>query len=177
MPVTDEHELFREEQPMHQNMIVRVVMPFEMFITAAILLPLAFGPSRSQMIELLIVYLLSGVVLPWWVMTLRLVTIVSDRRLVIRFRPMPGRDIPVTEITRAASVRYNPLGDGGGWGWRMSGTYHRIFNVSGDRGVHVRFGEGKRDQFRVGSRRPDELAEAIELARFEAAGGLPLDAS
>lgn len=168
MPETEEQTLFREDQPMHQNMIVCVAMPFEMVITAAILLPLAFGQARHQMAELLIIYALCGLALPLWVMSLRLVTVVTDRRLVIRFRPMPGRDIAISSITRAEAVKYSPIGDGGGWGWRISGTYHRIFNVSGDRGVHVRFGESKRDQFLVGSRRPGELAEAIELAKFEA---------
>ena len=168
MLFSDEQELFREVQPLHQNMIIRVFLPAEALITTAVIVPLMLGPARQQWQILLVTLLLAGYALPMWIANWRLVTIVTDRRLIVRFRPLPGRMIEVDRITRADAVRYNPIADAGGWGWKMSRKYHRVFNVSGDRGVHVRYGDGRRDQFLVGSRRADELAEAIELARFSA---------
>lgn len=172
---TTDGELFREVQPMHQNMLVRVLLPLESAVMAAILLPLALGPAKHQWVELLLAFIALGLVLPWMIMSLRLVTIVTEDRVTIRFRPFPGREIGTASIRSAQAVKYSPLGDAGGWGWRASTKFHRVFNVSGDRGVHIRFGEGRKDQLLVGSRRAEELAEAIELARFAAGerGGTP----
>ena len=171
MPSSAEQELFREVQPLHQNKILRVVLVVEAVFTAGVLGVLMLGPARSQWPMLLVTILLAGVVLPLWIANLRLVTIVTDRRLIVRFRPMPGREIDAGRITHAEAVRYNPLADAGGWGWRMSRKYHRVFNVSGDRGVHIRYGGGPRDQFLVGSCRAEELAEAVALACFAAREG------
>ncbi len=168
MQISDEQELFREVQPLHQNMIVRIFLPIEALITSGILIPLMIGPARQQWQVLLVTLLLAGFAMPLWIANWRLVTIVTDRRLIVRFRPLPGREVDIGRIIEAEAVRYNPIADAGGWGWKISRKYHRVFNVSGDRGVHVRFGGGRRDQFLVGSRRADELAEAIELARFSA---------
>ncbi len=168
MPPSAEQELFREVQPLHQNMIVRIVLPVEALITSCLLIALMLGPSRQQWPTLLVTLLLTGFVMPLGIANLRLVTIVTDRRLIVRFRPMPGRVVDAARITHAEAVRYDPMTDAGGWGWRMCRKYHRVFNVSGDRGVHVRFGDGPRDQFLVGSRRAEELAEAIGLAAFAA---------
>lgn len=153
---------------MHQNMIVRLVMPFESIMVVAIILPLALGPSRQQWVELVLVMIVCGLAFPYWIMTLKLTTVVTDRRLWARFWVIPARDVPLETITSVESIKYSPIGDAGGWGVRGSRKFYRVYNVSGDRGVHVRFGEGKRDHFLVGSRRPDELAEAIELGRFAA---------
>lgn len=161
------HELFREEQPLHQNLIVRVLVPLETVIVLAVVVPMLWaGVSLPPLPVLgLIVAVVVGV--PMLLLTVRLTTIVTDRELIIRYRPFPGRRVPIGEIRKAEAIRYNPIASGG-WGWRISGVYHRVFNVSGDRGVHVTFGEGKSDQFLVGSRNAEALAEAIELARFAA---------
>lgn len=164
----DETELFREVQLLHQNLIVRIVLPFSLLVMVLVVLPLAFRASGGPDAVKLIVFALFGVGLPVGLMMLRLVTVVTNRRLLIRFVPFPGRSIDLDQITHAEAVRYNPIADCGGWGWRFSLKYHRVFNISGDRGVHVRYGERRPDQFLVGSRRAEELAEAIELARFDA---------
>ena len=164
-PVGGPQELYREVQPFHQNMIVRVLVPFETVVMLAVMVPLMAASSKPVPwpVFVLLLFVIFGVPLAlWWI---RLVTIVTDRELIIRFRPFPGRRVPITAIRSAEAIRYHPLASGG-WGWRISGTHHRVFNVSGDRGVHAVYGASERDQFLVGSRDADALAEAIELARF-----------
>jgi hypothetical protein len=160
-------ELYREIQPMHQNPIVRVVLPAEVLITLAIVVPLMLTASPGPRWPVLLLVIALAVGLPMWLMFIRLVTVVTTDEVVITYRPFPGRRVPLDRIRTAEAIRYNALASGG-WGWRMSPSYHRLFNVSGDRGVHIVFGDSRADQFLVGSRRAEELAEAIELARFQA---------
>lgn len=167
--------LFHERQPLHQNPIIRVVMPAQSIFLGGVLLAVGIGPGSSNPVPLVLIFLAFGVALPVLLFMITLETIVTDERLIVRYRPFPGRDIDAGEIRVATPLTYHPMRDAGGWGWRISPRYHRTFNVSGNRGVHVRFGDGSRDQFLLGSRRPEELAEAIGLARFNRVGVLADD--
>jgi hypothetical protein len=173
MGQTSDTLLFREVQPLHQNLIIRVLLPLESLVTAAVVLPLALGPAKHQQTTLLLVFVVAGILLPASLMMLRLVTEVTERRIRIKFLPFPGREIDPATITSVEAIKYNPLGDAGGWGWRGSRKFHRVLNVSGDRGVHIRWGAGRTDQILVGSRRPEAFAEAVDLARFAASGQTP----
>ena len=94
----------------------------------------------------------------------KLVTEVSGRELLVRFRPFhrePQR-IPVDEIVEWEAVTYRPIGEYGGWGIRY-GRHGKAYNVSGDRGVRLRQAGGK--SLLIGSQRADELAAAIRAAK------------
>lgn len=162
--IAPQAELYFENQPLHQNLIVRVIAPFEALVMSGILIPILITAPASQRLPLILILVFAGVALPAMLFLIRLTTIVSDTELVIRYRPFPGRRIPIEQIRSAEAIRYNPI-EAGGWGWRISRAYHRVFNVSGDRGVHVIFGDAHTDQFLVGSRNADALADAINLAR------------
>ena len=170
LPPADGDVLFHERQPLHQNMIIRVVMPVMAIVVGVVLLTVGLGPGAGNPATLVLIFLAVGVAFPLLLFMIRLETIVTGERLIVRYRPFPGRDVDAGEIIEATAVRYHPIRDAGGWGWRISPRYHRVFNVSGNRGVHVRRGPGRRDQFLLGSRRPDELVEAIGLARFNRLG-------
>ncbi len=90
---------------------------------------------------------------------LRLRTIVTRDELRVGFRPLALKRIPMDTITRAEAVKYDPLGDAGGWGWKRSRRWGAVRNVWGDRGVAIEFGDGKKKL--IGSQRADELAAAI----------------
>ena len=72
--------------------------------------------------------------------------------------------MPIGSIVQADAIAYNPLANGG-WGWRISRRYHRVFNVSGSDGVYICYGDSPRDRFLVGSRNAEALADAISDAR------------
>lgn len=158
-------ELYREVQPMHSNMLVRVGILLEIPILLAVLLPIVLtnsAPGRWFPVLIVIPIVLGSAA---FLYALRLTTIVTPDELVVKFPPFPGRRVPIAAIRSAESIRYNALASGG-WGWRMSAKYHRIFNVTGDQGVLVVFGSEPNHKFLLGSRDADALAEAIELARF-----------
>lgn len=104
----------------------------------------------------------AGVILAvdlFFLLGLRLRTVVTRDELRVGFRPMPLKRIAIEEITRAEAVKYNPLVDAGGWGWKYSRKHGATRNVWGEHGVAIRYGE--KGRMLIGSKRADELAMAI----------------
>jgi hypothetical protein len=93
----------------------------------------------------------------------RLVVDVTSEAVSVSFHFLwPRQRIPIADVRRAHATRYNALADDGGYGVRL-GPKGWAFNTGGDEGVLVETGDGKRVM--IGSRRPQELAAAIERAR------------
>jgi hypothetical protein len=81
---------------------------------------------------------------------------VRDGLFTCSFGPgLIRRQIALTEITDVSVVRNRWYF---GWGIRLT-PHGWLWNVSGTRGVEVRFNDGRR--FRVGSDEPERLAAAI----------------
>lgn len=157
-----ETELFRETQRFWQNPMMAVLMPMEAVATTALLVLVGLKTPGMAWPGMVAVWAVVSVGVPGVLLWTGMTTVVTDRRLVVRWWPgLPGREIELGRIRSAEAVRYQPLGDAGGWGWRMGGRFHRVFNVSGDRGVHVRFGEGEGEQVLIGSGRAEALAGAL----------------
>lgn len=166
-PASGCEELYRETQPLHQNMIVGVLVPFGAVIAVVVVGPLIAVSSIRPPWPVLVLIAALMVGMPAVLLLIRMTTVVTRDELIVTYRPFPGRRVPIGSIRDATAIRYNPLASGG-WGWRISPQYHRVMNVSGDRGVHVVWGDARRDQALFGSRDAEGLAEAIELARFAA---------
>ena len=91
-----------------------------------------------------------------------LTTRVDAQGVHVRFAPFHRRErhMPFGEIATAEAVTYKPIADYGGWGLRC-GPKGRAYNVSGNRGVLLTFGDGK--TLLIGSRCADDLARAIRI--------------
>lgn len=106
-----------------------------------------------------------------WMYSMRLVTEVRDNELVVHFVLLWRRKtIPLTGIRSADALEYSPIFDYGGWGVRR-GPGGWAYNVSGNRGVLLKFYYGK--DILVGSQRAEELARAIEERRRVSAPSAP----
>ncbi len=90
----------------------------------------------------------------------KLITEVRDDGVFVRYLPFHLRYhlISMHDATRWEAVTYRPIMEYGGWGirWTMRG---RAYNVYGNRGVRIDFGNGR--HLLIGSQRPDELEAAI----------------
>ncbi len=93
----------------------------------------------------------------------RLVVIVTDTELLIRFVPFhfTARRIRLRDIADARKRAYSALGEYGGWGIRL-GFSGWAYNVSGDEGVQLLLADGRR--ILIGSQRSDELEAALRQA-------------
>lgn len=165
-PTLDTHrggEVFREVQPLHQNILVRLALPLLGLTLIGVGVPMIAGTGGAARWTLIAVFVLTGALLALLALV-RLKTVVTADHLVISYLPFPGRRVPIEAIVQADAIAYSPLADGG-WGWRISRRYHRVFNVSGSDGVYVCYGDSPRDRFLVGSLEAEALADAIADAR------------
>jgi hypothetical protein len=152
--------LFRETQRLLENrwaVVTSVLGAAACF--AVILTALAWGALPPP---LAVLVLLAGATIPLLLLA-RLETEVHGDALHVRFVPLTRRHrFAWSEIARAYARSYRPLREYGGWGIRW-GPKGRAYNVSGDRGVQLELADGRR--LLIGSRRADELADAIRRAR------------
>jgi hypothetical protein len=123
-----------------------------------------FGNNPASDIQLTILFILMGLVFPLFFYKMKLTTIVQPGELNIRFWPFHMRPvrIPLHLIRGYEGIVYNPISDYGGWGIRW-GFKGKAYNMSGNRGVLLYFYDRK--PLLIGSQEPNELYEAIKLAR------------
>ena len=162
-PSTD-RAIYEETQRLHHNAIVRYVVPISCVFSVALAgtVMLSRGASGVDLVVLLVI----GLGVPLLLAMLPMHVSVSEDAVRVRSLFVFSRTIDTADIIEARAVRYNPLTDCGGWGGaRPSRKYGVVFNIAGDRGVHVRYdASGTQKSILLGSQRSDELERAILLA-------------
>lgn len=149
---------FRETQLLFRNPVVLALAPSSLVTTSILLIGLWMKTGQGSLLwTLLGIASFEGALAA----LLRLETVVTDRHLTVRFRPFYRRRIPIEQIEESEPLRYNPLGDAGGWGIKSSRKFGRILTAYGDRAVRLVAGDTR---MLIGSQRPDELAAAIASA-------------
>ena len=92
----------------------------------------------------------------------KLYTRVDEHGIEVVFKPFgfTKRKFNWDQIEKAESVKYNPIKEFGGWGYRISwkgkGT---AMNVKGNRGIQLIMKNNKK--FLIGTQRPEEALGAI----------------
>ena len=113
---------------------------------------------------LVLLWLFVGVAFPAWFFSLRLVTVVDDDGVDVRFKPALGSfTCAFGEIRSYEAVEYHPVREFGGWGVRVGRGGSRALNASGSRGVRI-FTTGGEMRL-IGSQSPDQLVAAIGFHR------------
>jgi hypothetical protein len=110
-----------------------------------------------------LLWLFIGLGLPLLFFRLRLVLDVTSDQVVIHYRPLSRRAIPLIEVEQVTVRTYNAIKEYGGWGVKGWSQKNVAYNVSGNRGVELTLQDGRRVM--LGSQRPDELAQAIQTQR------------
>ena len=159
--------IFREGQHFRQLWLWALVLLFPALCAYALIqqvfLDKPFGnnpASDSLLIGSAVVF---GLGFPLLFLVAKLTTEVREDGLYLRFVPFHRsfRKIAWEDLARYEVRTYRPLRDYGGWGIRY-GSQGKAYNVRGNRGVQLHLSNGKR--LLIGSQRPEELAEALDLA-------------
>lgn len=91
--------------------------------------------------------------------TIELRTVISEDGLEVRFWPFGRRRVFKSEIKSAQVRKYSPLGEFGGWGYRV-GPGGKAFNMQGNMGLQLEMKDG--EKLLIGTRKPKELAAWVE---------------
>ncbi|MBN2109660.1 MAG: hypothetical protein JW705_01035 [Methanosarcinaceae archaeon] len=123
-----------------------------------------FGDNPASDRGMLVIWVLFGIVLPLFMISLRLIIEVRNSGIYVKFFPfhLSFTHYPFENIRSYEAVTYRPLSDYGGWGIRY-GPKGKAYNVSGNRGVMLEFKNGKR--LLVGSQEPEALKMSMDQAR------------
>jgi|GEM_PF-769463 len=107
----------------------------------------------------------ASIALSLWLLSLRLEVEAADDALRLRYRFLWfPKQIDYAAIDRAEAIEYKPLRGYGGWGIRRGkyeGRDEWAWTVSGPRAVRLHFKDG--ETFLLGSKRPEELARAVNV--------------
>ena len=167
------HVPYREVQYFRQSWLL-VFLAAEILVNIwavvqQIVLGQPWGNNSASDGLLLVIFLLTGVILPVVVLTTHLRVEVRREGVVFQFFPMQlhERTILWRDIPSHVKVPYRPLRDFGGWGIRY-GRRGKAYNVSGDQGVALFLGDGREMLF--GSRDAQALELAIGMMRGEPGG-------
>ena len=122
-----------------------------------------FGTNPAPDAGMIGVVLIFGFGFPLLFYVANLTTEVRGDGLYFRFFPFHWsfHKIPFEELEAYEVRTYRPLRDYGGWGIRY-GRMGKAYNVSGNQGVQ--FGLTNGDRLMIGSQRPHEFAEALDVA-------------
>ena len=79
-----------------------------------------------------------------------------------------SRTIDWDDVAQAYVRKYSPLGEYGGWGYRLSPKHGTAYNVMGDWGIQLVLKDGQ--QILIGTQHPEHLTEILDRRPGGAAG-------
>jgi hypothetical protein len=91
-------------------------------------------------------------------LSISLETKIYTNGISIRFYPIQFKYVFLKwdVIEKVEVVRYNPIIEYGGWGYRgFKNSYKRALNISGNKGIKIYFFDGK--SLLVGTQKPEDL--------------------
>jgi len=163
--------IFEETQRLHENAVVRYVMPITCGFTLLLVITVMVSQGASLQDLLIVIGTVVGIPLALAMMPMR--TVVTPEELSIRSLVFYRKYVPIEGITSANAITYNPLFECGGWGVRVTRKHGLVLNIAGDRGVALRYVRDDREKsMLIGSRRSEELEHAIRVAA-NLSDGLP----
>lgn len=159
-------ELFHEKQRFRQWWLWLILIGFPAYsIYAGWQQYVHAGSVREVLLinggELLVVGLIILLFL-----VLRLETIIREDGIYVRLFPfhLKFKHFRWQELRKAYVRQYSPLGEYGGWGFRLgifgSGT---AYNISGNMGLQLVFKSGKK--LLIGTKKPNELELIVQQKR------------
>jgi len=89
---------------------------------------------------------------------LRMKTVVTKENIQLTQYPFVWRTINFSDIDTMKVINYGFVG---GWGIRFWTKYGTVYNVRGNKGLHIKLKNGK--QFVIGTQKPQELEKVVEL--------------
>lgn len=159
--------IFKENQKVKQawvwGLVIFISLLFLVFFISGIFLNIEIGnnpaPDWALWVLLIIPFLL------WFLLLgMQLQTEITEDSIRYCLKPFMRnfKVIRKSEVKSLELIKYNPLKDYTGWGYRYHSTRKgsRAISISGSYGLSIEFINGT--NFLIGTKRPKELSEAIK---------------
>lgn len=88
---------------------------------------------------------------------LRLKTTITTKSIQLVYFPFVWKTINLSDITSMKVINYGFVG---GWGIRLWTPYGTVYNVRGNKGLHIKLKNGK--QLVIGTQKPEELEKVLQ---------------
>lgn len=88
---------------------------------------------------------------------LRMTTVLTKENIQLTYFPFVNKTINLADIETMKVINYGFVG---GWGIRFWTQYGTVYNVRGNKGLHIKFKNGK--QLVIGTQKPQELEKVVE---------------
>lgn len=156
---------FREEQKFHPIFYIALILPsisvWILFILQ-IFFKKAVGKKPAPDYVIFILFLIIGVLLPYIIMKIKLITEIRGDGIYLKFVPFhfKYKYFSFSEINRAEYVTYSPVKEYGGWGIRY-GKDGWAYNVKGNKGI--RFYLKNEKKLLIGTQKGEEFINILNL--------------
>lgn len=87
---------------------------------------------------------------------LRMKTVVTQENIQLIYFPFVWKTISLSDIDTMKVINYGFVG---GWGIRFWTSYGTVYNVRGNKGLHIKLKNGK--QLVIGTQKPQELEKVV----------------
>ena len=152
---------YNETQHAWRNRFLLTIIACESMILTMILgafAAKATGPGRT---DILIAWVICVIVMPTLILSIRLRIKIIGRTLRVWFPPFPGWKIDLSTIKHAEHKKLSPMGELGGWGYKITKKHGHAQNIYGEQFVTITLSNDKNRT--IGTQRPEELLTAIRV--------------
>lgn len=88
---------------------------------------------------------------------LQLKTVVTKQTIKLVYFPFVWKTIKISDIETMKVINYGFVG---GWGIRLWTPYGTVYNVRGNKGLHIKLKNGK--QLVIGTQKPEKLEKVLQ---------------
>jgi hypothetical protein len=152
---------FNETQTFARNRFLLTIILCESVILSAILGAFALKYTGQQQHQLIIAWVVCVILMPTLILSIRQRTQIVGRTLRVWFPPFPKWKIDLRTIKHAEQRKLSPMGDLGGWGYKITKKHGHAMNTHGEQFVIITLDNDKKRT--IGTQRPEELLTAIRV--------------
>ncbi|MFG0315180.1 MAG: hypothetical protein ACF8LL_13475 [Phycisphaerales bacterium] len=153
--------VFNETQTFARNRFLLTIILCESVILSAILGAFALKYTGQQQHQLVIAWVVCVILMPALILNIRQRTHIAGHTLRVWFPPFPKWKIDLTTIKHAEQRKLSPIGDLGGWGYKITKKHGHVMNTHGEQFIIVTLANDKKRT--IGTQRPEELLTAIRV--------------
>jgi len=148
---------FKEEQRFNQPWMWVLIISVDILILGIVL-----NSKEQEMLMAVVLGILPVFLINWLILSVRLQVEIKDQTIYYRLTPFQvnWRKIRKHEIDHYEVIKYNPIKDYGGWGYRINFNREKALNIRGNRGLKIKYSNGK--SLLLGTQQPEKMAATMQ---------------